>query len=546
MKRPRLVGLVLILLTLLAYLPSRQHGYIVLDDPDYVIENPPVREGVTPAGIKWAFTSFHASNWHPLTWLSLMLDSDLFGQEAGPRHLENSAIHAANAFLLLVFLFRATGLIWPAAIVAALFAWHPAHVESVAWISERKDVLSVFFGFLSLLAYQRYTSSIQNVVTVDKKQRAHQKNKPPPKGGVAKTSSTLFVPHSASYFYTLIFFTLALLSKPMLVTLPFLLLLLDFWPFQRISFSNFGAQPRTDGPDWRQVVLEKWPFFVLAGVSCVVTICAQQAAIAPMPEYSMIFRLGGAVNSWVRYLSMTFWPMHLAISYPPVDKLLVLQVAASAAVLAGISIAAWQLRKTRPYVLFGWLWFLGTLVPVIGLVQVGSQPVADRYTYIPLVGIFIVVVWAGAEIARRVRAPISLIAAALCVVFAAMLIMTERQLSYWENGEKLFSHTIAVTKNNSFAHASLGAAFRRQGREYDALTEFREALRLAEEHPHLADAVLTQEQKATAFANLASEFEQAGYPKDAVALYKHALECDANNPAARARLNTLSTNSLPQ
>jgi protein O-mannosyl-transferase len=530
----------------MAYLPSRQYGYIVLDDPDYVSQNPAVRDGITPAGMKWAFTSFHASNWHPLTWLSLMLDSELFGPEAGPRHLENSVIHAANALLIFVFLFRATGLIWPAAIVGGLFAWHPAHVESVAWISERKDVLSAFFGFLSLLAYQRYVSSTKNVVSADEKPRAQQTNKAPAGAGAAKRAWTLCIPHSASYFYTLIFFALALLSKPMLVTLPFVLLLLDFWPFQRSSFLKSRVAAKTDAPRWRQLVLEKWPFFVLAGFSCVLTIRAQQAAIAPMPEYSMSFRIGGALISWARYLWMTFWPMNLAISYPPADKLPVLQVAGAAAVLSSISIAAWQLRKSKPYVLFGWLWFLGTLVPVIGLVQVGSQPVADRYTYIPLIGIFIAVVWAGAEIARRVRAPILVVAGGLCVVFGAMLFMTERQLNYWENSEKLFSHTIAVTKNNAFAHASLGAALRGQGREYDSLTEFREALRLAEEHPHLADAVLTQEQKATAFANLGSEFERVGYAKDAVALYKHALECDAKNPLAQARLNALSTNSAPQ
>ena len=369
--RARFLCLVLALGTLLLFLPLARHGFLLYDDPEYLTENPPVEAGLSSEGLNWAFTTFHASNWHPLTWLSHMLDFQLFGPEAGAHHLVSVLLHAAAAVLLLRVLLRTTQAPWPSFIVAALFAWHPLRLESVAWAAERKDVLSALFWMLTLWAYSHYA--------------AHATGTPGPtrcSGSPAdlKSAASAARPGSLYYLLALLFFTLGLMSKPMLVTLPFALLLLDLWPLNRA-----GARTAGQGMPWVKLVPEKAPFFLLSGASCVVTFLAQRAdAVVSLRPYPLSLRLGNTVLSYGRYLLKTVWPVDLAVFYPLPHQLLDwLHVAAAALFLVATSWLAWSSRRTRPHLLVGWLWYLGTLVPVIGLVQVGGQAMADRYTYIP-------------------------------------------------------------------------------------------------------------------------------------------------------------------
>ncbi len=361
MPRARAIGLLLFLATLLAYLPALQNGFVNLDDKDYVTANPMVQRGVTWAGIKWAFAMWHASNWHPLTWLSHMADCSLFHLNPAGHHLVNVLLHAANAALVFALCLRLTIGLWTSAVIAALFAWHPLHVESVAWISERKDVLSTCFALLALLSYVRYAKATSDAEITN-----------------AAKPSPLATHHSSPFWWlALFFFACSLMSKPMLVTLPFVLLLLDFWPLRRHL------------PVGRQL-FEKWPFFALTLASCVITVFAQQTeAIAPLTKFPLSLRIENAVVAYAGYLLKTIWPVHLAVFYPMPSVIPWPTVAMAAAGLALISVFVWRVAKPCPYLAVGWLWYLGTLVPVIGLVQVGDQALADRYTYFPLIGIFL-------------------------------------------------------------------------------------------------------------------------------------------------------------
>ncbi len=357
----RLASLLLALFTVLVYLPVWFHGYIFFDDPGYVTDNAIVQNGLTWAGLKWAFAGWHAGNWHPLTWLSHELDCELFGLNAGAHHLVNVLFHAANAMLVFRLWLRLANDFWPSALVAALFAWHPLHVESVAWVAERKDVLSTFFGLLALLAYARFARS----------------------NPIPGTAGPL---PRKDFLLAVIFFALGLLAKPMLVTLPFVMLLLDCWPLQRA----------TDGRDklseYWHLVLEKWPLFLLAAISCVITFLAQrEQAVVSLQEYSVGLRLENVVISYADYILKTIWPANLAVFYPLPAYFPAYKIALAALFLLGISIFAWRLRRQAPCLLIGWLWFLGTLVPVIGLVQAGQQAMADRYTYFPAVGLFVMI-----------------------------------------------------------------------------------------------------------------------------------------------------------
>ncbi|HZL80174.1 MAG TPA: glycosyltransferase family 39 protein, partial [Candidatus Limnocylindrales bacterium] len=355
MSRPRLIALLLAFVTLAAYLPVTQFNFLNYDDDEYVTENQVVQDGLTLAGVKWAFTTGRASNWHPLTWLSHMTDCELFKLNAGAHHFINVIFHAANAALLFVLLLRLTKKNWPSAFVAALFAWHPLHVESVAWIAERKDVLSTFFALLTLLSYAKF---------VQENSRRH-------------------------FWSALFYFTLGLMSKPMLVTLPFVLLLLDFWPLQRFPLSRLRSASARQAAFRFQLLSEKTPFFLLAAASCLITFLVQHSghAVATLDQVPPGFRLENAAVATVRYLQKIIWPAPLAVFYPlaPIPTA-TLVLAATALVF--IFAATWLARNRNPCWLVGWLWFLGTLVPVIGLVQVGGAAMADRYTYIPSIGIF--------------------------------------------------------------------------------------------------------------------------------------------------------------
>jgi tetratricopeptide (TPR) repeat protein len=474
--RPRLVGLLLALVTLLAYLPVTRDNFINYDDQVYVTENHAVQNGLTWAGVKWAFTTGYGSNWHPVTWLSHMMDCEWFGLNAGAQHYINALFHVANTVLLFALLLRLTQELWPGAFVAALFAWHPLHVESVAWISERKDVLSTFFALLTLLAYVKAVTSDRcpafAALRRGKQVTGTEKNVPVP----VQSRFTFRV--SRFYWLALTLFTLGLMSKPMLVTLPFVMLLLDYWPLRRVP----GVECRASSV--LRLVLEKWPFFLLTIISCVVTFLVQRhgEAVMTFQQLPLPLRVGNALIAYERYLGKTFWPSGLAILYPLPNHLSWIRAMAATAIglLGGISWLIWRIHRPCPYLLVGWLWFLGTLVPVIGLVQVGSAAMADRYTYFPLVGVFIAVTFGVCDLASRFQFPKAVIAAAAALTLALCLILTENQLRYWHDSESLFAHTLAVTtEDNHNAQINYGVALEQKGRLTEALVQYRELARMA-------------------------------------------------------------------
>jgi len=501
-SRPRFICLVLALLTVLAYLPVRRDGFIVFDDGDYITQNPVVQNGLTWTGVKWAFTTFHASNWHPLTWLSHMLDCELFGLDPGAHHLVNVLLHTASTVVLFLWLLYLTEAPWAAAMVAALFALHPLHVESVAWAAERKDTLSTLMAMLSLWAYAHYVRE-------------------------SKVQS----PKSARFYgLTLLLFALALMSKPMAVTLPFVFLLLDFWPLQRVSGSKFqvsGSSTLNVKPgtmNSRRLVWEKIPFMALATVSCVITYGSQrEAAVLSLKQWPLPVRLGNIVLSYGEYLFKTVWPAKLAIIYPLSDQLPWALVGLSAAALVAMSWGAWRLRRGSPFLLMGWCWFLGTLVPVIGLVQVGRQAFADRYTYLPLVGVFIAAVFGFRQLAERFHPDRKLVGLFAGFILAGCLQGTERQLGYWRDDETLWTHAIAVTRDNVIAHVNLGVTYEAQNRNGEALSEYLRALRAGpyRVEPH---------------NNLANFLDTTGHPEEAVAQYREALRLDPKAVAAHCNL----------
>ncbi len=492
MPRPRLICLILVLATVLAYLPVTHYGFINYDDGDYVANNNIVQAGLTWTGIKWAFTTFHAGNWHPLTWMSLMLDCQLFGLNPGGNHLVNVLLHAANVALLFLLLVEMTGTVWPAAFVAALFALHPLHVESVAWISERKDVLSTFFGLLALRSYFR---------SIKEKQRR-------------------------SYWLALSFFACSLMSKPMLVTLPFVFLLLDYWPLGRIIGGPKGTIALKQIP-LSQLALEKLPFFLLVLPACILTVWAQsQAAIISLVHLPLGLRIENTIVSYGRYLLKMVWPTHLSVIYPLRTQLPWLEVLVAALVLAGISWFVWRRKRENPYLLMGWLWYLGTLVPVIGLVQVGTQAMADRYSYIPLVGIFVAIAFGAKELVARFRLGTAPTAIAGGLVLAGCLVGTELQLPYWQDSKSLFGRAVAVTKDNVIAQINLGGALEQEGDFDDALAHYREALRI---NPSRADV----------HNNLANLYADMGKTNEALAEYTEAIHLNPYAPLAYANYGTL-------
>jgi tetratricopeptide (TPR) repeat protein len=497
------MGLLLALITLLAYWPVAHNGFINFDDPVYVTENRVVQNGLTWAGIQWSFATGHASNWHPVTWLSHMLDCGLFGLNAGAQHSVNVLFHAANTGLLLWLLFRLTGALWPSAFVAALFAWHPLHVESVAWISERKDVLSTFFALLTLLAYLRHAQRVTS----------------------APVRSRFMFHVSRFYWLALIFFTLGLMAKPMLVTLPFVMLLLDYWPLRRVSGVGF----RVSGVPG--LVLEKWPFFLLTIISCVVTYLVQRhgEAVMTFQHFPLHLRIANALTAYERYLGKTFWPSGLAVLYPLSNhgSWIWAKTATAAVLLGGISWLSWRTRRPCPYLLAGWLWFLGTLVPVIGLVQVGSAAMADRYTYFPLVGVFIAVAFGVCDLANRFHFPKAAVAAAAALTLALCLILTENQLRYWHDSESLFVHALAVTtEENPHARINYGVALEEKGRLVEALVQYREAARLAPDNVEVR-------------YNIGNLLDKMGQPEEALPELLKAVQLNPKLPSVRDALGAV-------
>jgi tetratricopeptide (TPR) repeat protein len=450
MSRGRIMAVcaALVALTLLTYSGVLSNGFVNYDDGVYVAANPHVQNGLRGDAPAWAFTATANSNWHPVTWLSHMLDVQLFGLDASKHHATSLLLHAANVLLLFLLLVRMTGALWRPAFAAALFAVHPLGVESVAWIAERKNVLSTLFWLLTTLAWLRWLER--------------------------KTVSR--------YALVVSLFALGLMAKPMLVTLPFTLMLFDYWPLKRTS--------------GRPLVGEKIPLFAMAAVSSVVTVAVQHGggALKTLERFSLSQRVANAVLAYVGYLGKTVWPASLAVFYPyPRIGLMSIGVAAAAVLLAAVTGFAISRASKRPYLAVSWLWYLGTLVPVIGIVQAGEQSMADRYTYVPLIGIFVALSWGLGELKSLSRpAAIAIKAGAACSI-AVLLILTRAQAATWSGSESLFRHALAVTADNWTAHNNLGGLYVEQGRTAEAVAEFEETIRIrpgfAEGHYNLALAL---------------------------------------------------------
>lgn len=467
----RLIYLGLGLITLVLYLPALHHGFVEYDDQQYVTDNPRVQTGFTWHGLVWAF-GFHAGNWHPLAWLSHMMDCQIYGAWAGGHHLTNVLLHTASALLLFSVLNRMTSLradasarqanaMWRSAAVAALFAWHPLHVESVAWVAERKDVLCAFFWMLTLWFYVRYAAQ----------------------------------PSRTRYLLTLGSFVLCLMSKPMGVTLPFVLLLLDYWPLKRWQMAIF-----------KTLLLEKVPFLILSVVACVLTLRAQELAIVSTAGLSVPQRIAHVLAAYDHYLAAMFVPMNLAVYYPYQIHLPMLTIVCAVIVLGLATLLAIKNWRNRPYIIVGWLWYLGTLVPVIGLVQVGDQAWADRYTYIPLIGLFVAVVWFAFETVKS-----RMVLQSASVIIAGVLIAaTSVQLGYWKDTRTLFEHANEMTPHNYMAITMLGSQLAEEHKYDEAIAYYQTALRYQPTFPE-------------AHFFMGAALDQQGKLDEAIAEYEQAL-----------------------
>lgn len=463
------------------YRPALRCGFINYDDPLYVTANVQVQKGLTWENIKWAFINPVSANWHPLTMLSHMLDCQLYGLKPWGHHLTSLLLHAVNVALVFVLLRQLTGAVWRSFWVAALFAVHPLRVESVAWIAERKDVLSGFFGVLTLILYARYVEQL--------------KLKPP--------QVRIF------YGLALIVFACGLMSKAMLVTWPFLMLLLDFWPLGRFKPGNA----------W-QLVKEKIPFFGLAVLAGIMTLKVQQQGGAMLTYENFPFdaRCENALIAYCSYLGKLFWPTDLAVLYPHPVYWPVVPILLAAGLILGATGLFWVQRRRYPYLLAGWLWYCGTLVPVIGLVQVGEQAMADRYTYLPSLGMLIAVVWGADELIRRWRSLLIPLSVAGGMVLILCFELTQKQIGYWLNSETLFRHALKVTKNNYVAHNNLGAALNEEGQLDQARQQYLETIRLK---PNFVEA----------YANLGGIYDDEGQIDEAIGAYREAIHLRPEIPA---------------
>ena len=481
-----LICCLLVLATLAVYAQTANHGYVAYDDDQYVYKNPWVQSGLSFHNIGWAFTTFFYSNWHPLTWISYMLDHSLFGSNPGAQHLVNVTLHLAATLLLFFALARATRQPWRCAVVSAIFALHPLHVESVAWISERKDVLCTFFEMLTLLLYVRYTSN----------------------------------PGVRRYFAVAAAFGMSLLAKPMAVTFPFVLLLLDYWPLRRLDWPLKAR-------DFGRLFMEKTPLLLMAAVTSVLTFLAQRGygAVVSLHHFPLSARIANAAVVYVAYIGKTFWPINLAVLYPARGPGLTTALTA-VLILAAITGVAWRLVKPRPYFAVGWFWYLGMLVPVIGLVQVGAQSMADRYMYLPMVGLSIAIVWTVADLIESRPALRNAALAVTILMIGALAIASYRQVEYWKSSRTLFEHTLDVTSNNYIIQNNLGVTLAGEGNSAEAVKLYRAALATSPEY-------------AEAHANLGHELLKAGQLDQANLSITKALDLSPNLPLAHADLGLL-------
>ena len=488
------ICLLLVLATATVYYQVVKFDFINFDTDQYVYENSYVMEGLTVGSINWAFHTMHLSNWHPLTWLSHMLDVEMYGMDAGRHHLTNMLFHIANSLLLFVILKQITVAKWRSAIVAALFALHPLHVESVVWIAERKDLLSTFLGLLAIMSYARYMQR----------------------------------PGIRDYLLTVLFFILSLMAKPMMVTLPFILLLLDYWPLRRFHFDRSGTSKGRQKASLSSpisLVIEKIPLFILSAASSIITIHAQNigGSTASLTAVPLQLRIENAVVAYGVYIGEMFWPFNLSIYYPYPDMLPIRKVILCVLLLTVITYFAIRLIKSRPWFLVGWLWYLGTLVPVIGIVQVGGQAMADRYTYIPLIGLFVIIAW-GLNDLLAFRSHNKLVLTVISLVLVGCLsAVTWNQVGYWKSSETVFKHALAVTENNLIAHNNLGSALAAAGRQNEAYVHFSSALKINPKFVH-------------ANVNIGVELLRQGRLDEAISQFIGALKLDSDNAEAHNNL----------
>jgi Tfp pilus assembly protein PilF len=486
------------------------HDFVTIDDNVYVTDNPYVNSGLSAKSIRWAFTTVQAEFWHPLTWLSLMADSQIFGGNPGGYHLTNLLLHIINTLLLFFFLSNATGKLWQSGFVASLFALHPLHVESVAWIAQRKDVLSTLFWLLTLWCYTRFVEQ----------------------------------PSRSRYGWALGFFILGLMSKPMLITLPFTLLLLDYWPLGRFQYKDsLRAFMHAVWP----YIREKLPFFGIAAAASIVTYMAQKlgGGVDSSNPYLLADRLANALISYGVYILKMIWPQNLAFFYPFPGKLPMWQIGIAAIPLGVITIASIKSIKRHPYFIVGWLWYLGTLVPVIGLVKIGDFAMADRYTYVPLIGLFIILAWSLPELLRKWHYKAVALSIVAILVVSGLAAVTWIQTRYWSNSMTLYTHALQVTKNNFFAHYAIGNILAGKGKMNEASSHFAAAVKIRpdkatlqnelgrtlasqgrfdEAIPHLIQALKIKPNKAEAHYNAGLALAAQGQIKKSIYHFTAALQ----------------------
>lgn len=496
---PLLIISALIGITLVVYAQVGHQPFSMLDDPVYVSYNAHMNAGLTWTNFQWAWTTFDSANWHPITWLSHLLDAEFFGRDPGPQHIVSLAIHIASSVWLFVGLRRLTSAAGPSALVAALFAIHPLNVESVAWIAERKNVLSTLCWWATIGAYVRYVGR----------------------------------PGRARYAVVAALFAIGLMAKPMLVTLPLCLLLMDVWPLERASWPwRAPIASGVGGPTWPVLLREKVPLLVLAAASAVITFIAQRSggAVVDLGTISLAQRLANAPVAYLRYLEKTVWPEHLSVFYPYPLAIEWTALVVALVILAGISVVAFRLAGRRPFILAGWLWYLVTLTPVIGVIQVGRQAMADRYAYVPLVGIFVAVVWGVRSLTANWRAP-ALVPALPGVIVVALLTLTARvQASYWEDTERLLQHSVDVMPTNFTALRGLAGLLSRDGRHDDALAMFKRAAAANPGNPDVPTDI------ANEYAALGLTFAENGQFAKAIEDFREALRVKPGLSGVRVKL----------
>jgi len=489
-----LIGLLLAAVTLILYWPVQSFDFVNFDDDIYVTDNRQVQRGLSMEGLRWAFTTFHAGNWHPLTWISHMTDVEAYGLDAGGHHRTNALIHAAAALLLYIVLRAMTGSLWGSALVAALFAIHPLHVESVAWVSERKDVLSGFFWILTMGAYTHYAKN----------------------------------PSLRRYLLVLVSFGMGLLSKPMLVTLPFVLLLLDYWPLKRLAGTRTAFDPwvYAGGTAGRagllRLIVEKVPLFIVAAAACIVTLIAQREVGALWTLEKMPFeqRIANAFVAYMEYIRKMLWPADLSVLYPHAGMPPAWKTGLAVTLIASLSYVAVRKAREMPFLLVGWLWYLGTLVPVIGIIQVGSQSMADRYTYLPLVGLFLAAAWGAKSLVEKRPLLKPVVIACVIVALAGLPIPSRVQVETWKNSVTLFEQALRMTEVNPLAHHNIGAYYLERNECQKAVPHFLMALEAKKDYPY-------------ALSNLGVCTSRGNDPERALRLFDKAIRIEPRFTKAR-------------